>query len=114
MGILLVSVNKAIHLGDPQPCNPAGETALQPPVSVFFELTLPRIFFPGGMFFHRRRYELVGNNMRAFRPPQGSSKFTPPESRDEPVFREEGSAPKRGGHSTMLFSAECIFAVAAW
>ena len=30
------------------------------------------------------------------------------------VVRDRGSAPKRGGHSTILFSTKCICAVAAW
>ena len=39
---------------------------------------------------------------------------TRPPWRARKTFRERGSAPKRGGHSTILFPTKCIFAVAAW
>ena len=45
-----VSVNKQIPLPKPLPWTASAETAIQPLIRCFFEVTVPRVFFSGGVF----------------------------------------------------------------
>ena len=52
LSLALVSVNNTFLLRKPLPCQTAAETAIQPLILCF---SSPRVFFSGGVLFHRRR-----------------------------------------------------------